>query len=110
MTTKKQLQIAENCIARYLFKDAMKQLNTSTNKFKRLRHCEAFVYETEDYYVLKSYNTFIAAIDKHSNSVIDVLQYEYGRRTSSSTQQINKFVHDYTPYPHNVLRYTYVKL
>lgn len=110
MTTKSDLQKAENSLAVYIFNDAMKQLNTAKDKYKRLRHCEAYVYETKDYYVLKSYNTFIAAIDKQSQALTDVLAREYGKRTSSSTQQINKFVHDYTPYPHNILRYTYVKL
>lgn len=71
----------------------------------RLRYCRAFVYETSNYYILQSYNSFgVAIIDKNTKQCYDLLRYVYGY-TSTSAQHISKFWHDYgdTKIP----RYTY---
>lgn len=60
----------------------------------RLRTCSAWVYETKDYYFLRSYNTIVAFIDKITDTCYDVLRLEYGY-TSTSAQHIAKFRHDY---------------
>ena len=73
---------------------------------KRLRTCNAIVYETDNYYILRSYNTLVAAIDKNDNRIFDMLRKEYGY-TSTSAQHIAKFIHDYTPYPWNSERLTW---
>lgn len=61
----------------------------------RLRHCSATVYETPHYYILRSYNTVVACIDKSTNICYDVLRHVFGF-TSTSCQHINKFVADYS--------------
>lgn len=60
----------------------------------RLRSCSAWVYETTNYYFLRSYNTIIACIDKTTDTCYDVLRMVYGY-TSTSAQHIAKFRHDY---------------
>lgn len=60
----------------------------------RLRNCTAWVYETDDYYFLRSYNTIVAFICKNTDTLYDVLRYVYGF-TRTSAQHIAKFRHDY---------------
>lgn len=61
---------------------------------ERLRSCQAWVWETEEYYVLQSYETFVAVIEKSTDTCYDALRYVYGY-TSTSAQHIAKFRHDY---------------
>ena len=61
---------------------------------KRLRTCSAYVYETDSYYLLKSYATFVAFIRKSDGECFDILRNVYGY-TSTSAQHIAKFKHDY---------------
>ena len=61
---------------------------------KRLRTCQAYVYETPSFYVLRSYNTVVAIIEKISDICYDFLRAVYGY-TSTSAQHISKFEHDY---------------
>ena len=61
---------------------------------KRLRSCTAWVYETEEYFFLQSYNTIVAFIDKSTDTFYDVLRYVYGY-TATSAQHISKFDKDY---------------
>ena len=56
----------------------------------RLRSCTATVYETPHYFLLRSYNTVVACIDKSTGICYDVLRHVYGF-TSTSCQHINKF-------------------
>lgn len=64
----------------------------------RLRACQAYVFETENYYVLRSYNTFVAVIPKSDRHVcFDFLRKVYGY-TSTSSQHISKFSKDYGAY------------
>ena len=62
---------------------------------KRLRSCSAYVYDDENYYVLRSYNTIIAIIDTATDTLYDFLRLVYGY-TSTSAQHIAKFDHDYS--------------
>ena len=61
---------------------------------KRLRNCNAKVAEFDNYYVLTSYRTKIALIDKDTNTCYDWLRYIYGY-TATSAQHIAKFCDDY---------------
>lgn len=60
----------------------------------RLRTCQAYVYETPSFYVLRNYNTVVAIIDKSSDICYDFLIAVYGY-TNTSTQHISKFDKDY---------------
>ena len=60
----------------------------------RLRTCQAYVYETDHYFWLSSYGTFVAFIEKTTDTCYDILRWVYGY-TSTSAQHIAKFRHDY---------------
>ena len=71
--------------------------DVSTESFKnigRLRHCKALVFESTNYYVLQSYSTDIAVIDKRTGILYDCLRMVYGY-TATSAQHIAKFRQDY---------------
>ena len=57
---------------------------------KRLRSCSAWVWETENFYVLQSYNTFIACIEKSTDICYDVLRRVYGY-TATSAKHVSIF-------------------
>ena len=61
---------------------------------KKLRSCTAWVYETDNYYILQSYGTLIACINKTTDTLFDVLRIVYGY-TATSAQHISKFEKDY---------------
>ena len=61
---------------------------------KRLRNCQAKVYTSDRFYVLQSYNTIVAFIDRETDTLYDVLRFVYGY-TSTSAQHIRKFEKDY---------------
>lgn len=72
-----------------------------TGDFKRLRSCSAEVAPVMDaetgelmYYVLRSYQTIVAAIDVSNDTLYDFLRYVYGY-TATSAQHISKFSKDY---------------
>ena len=73
-------------------------------KWNRLRSCSAYVAETKDFFILKSYNTIVAFINKYSGQKFDFLRYVYGY-TSTSAQHISKFFREYGDFRVNV--YTY---
>ena len=52
------------------------------------------MYESIDYYVLVSYCTVVAVIDKATNKLYDVLRTVYGY-SATSAQHIAKFRADY---------------
>lgn len=60
----------------------------------RLRNCQAHVYETDLYYILRSYNTVVAVINKSDMALYDFSRYVYGY-TSTTSQHIAKFATDY---------------
>ena len=107
MTIKRFNQGVSNATAEAIFNAACNELDAMrVYNYKRLRSCSAWVFETDNFYLLKSYDTFIAAIDKRSNTTVDVLRLVYGY-TSTSAQHISKFWQDYTPYPLDSPRYTW---
>lgn len=61
---------------------------------KRFRRCNAYVYETENYYILKSYSSFVAFLRKADCECFDILRNVYGY-TATSAQHIAKFKNDY---------------
>lgn len=63
-------------------------------KGKRLRTCKAYVFETPNFYLLRSYDTYVAAIEKDTDICYDFLRFVYGY-TITSAQHISKFVKDY---------------
>ena len=62
----------------------------------RLNHCSAYILETANYYVLRSYQTDIAIIDKRTGIMYDFLRFVYGY-TATSVQHIAKFERLYEP-------------
>ena len=62
--------------------------------WKRLRSCSAEVLETPSFFILRSYNTVVAVIDKLTGNTWDVLRMVYGY-TATSAQHITKFSNDY---------------
>lgn len=76
-----------------VFNQAMQEYhNTPYNRIaeKRLYSCKAWIYETPHYFILRSYNTFIACYDKTHKSFSYVLRHEYGY-TSTSNHHYCKF-------------------
>lgn len=63
-------------------------------KVKRLRSCSAMVTTTDKYYILQSYNTTIAIIDRATDTLYDALRMVYGY-TATSAKHIAKFRQDY---------------
>lgn len=61
---------------------------------KRLRKCKAYVIVTDSYYMLISYSTLVAFIDRRTNTCYDILRYSYGY-TATSAKHIAKFRRDY---------------
>lgn len=61
---------------------------------RQLHKCQAYVYETASYYLLKSYSTFVAFIRKSDGECFDILRNVYGY-SSTSAQHIAKFRNDY---------------
>lgn len=91
----KRLQIQANkevleAVERY--NEEMK--HCTIGKGKRLRTCQAYVYETPSFYVLRSYNTVVSLIEKSSDTCYDFLRAVYGY-TNTSAQHIRKFDKDY---------------
>lgn len=79
------------------------------NSVKQLRSCQAKVYTYDSFYVLQSYGTIVAAIDRDTGIAYDFLRKVYGY-TSTSAQHISKFFHDYSFakwYPETVYTWRY---
>lgn len=86
---KKLLQKYINELCQAAMDQALSQIDDNTPA-RQLRSCQAVVYETPDYYILKSYGTIIAAMDRKTEDVYDVLRVVYGY-TPTSAKQIAKF-------------------
>ena len=98
MKKAEQIAINEQVVA--LVNDFNRTNNYALN-WRRLRSCSAEVAPVMDaetgellYYVLRSYNTVVAAIDVRTDTLYDFLRYVYGY-TSTSAQHISKFSKDY---------------
>ena len=63
-------------------------------KYKRLRTCQAMVFEFDNCYILQSYHTLVAGIRKDTGEEFDFLRMVYGY-TATSAQHIAKFFADY---------------
>ena len=61
---------------------------------EKLCHCRAEVIETPHWYILRSYNTLIAAVHKETATGYDFLRLVYGY-TATSAKHIAKFFHAY---------------
>ena len=95
--TKKEVQTQINDICLSAMEDAQKELDAipyADRIWKRLRSCSAEVITTENYYILRSYRSLVAFIDRRCDTLYDVLRYVYGY-TATSAQHITKFNHDY---------------
>ena len=90
---KKELQKIENEIVLQEIEKINADLRNGVQYVSRLRTCNACVLASDNYYLLKSYNTIIAAADADGN-LYDFLRYVYGY-TATSVQHITKFWHDY---------------
>lgn len=77
-----------------LFYEWFEASHSSPIKFKRLRTCQAVVFEYEDCYILKSYHTLVAGIRKDTGEEFDFLRMVYGY-SATSAQHIAKFFADY---------------
>lgn len=83
--------------AEQMFKSAIRELGVCALcrlKGKRLRSCQAQVIETRNYYILQSYSTYVACVNKGTGECADVLRKVYGF-TRSSAKQIAYFKSDY---------------
>ena len=109
MKREEQLKINEMVLKKYdeAFAE-LDQWQTKRNPYMaRLRTCQAWVIETQNYYFLQSYNTVVAFIDKKEDILYDVLRLVYGY-TSTSAHHIAKFAHDYSRiYLNGTVRYTW---
>lgn len=94
MNMKKELQEMDNTIALELLRQFNDKVVSIPVQGKRLRTCQATVYETKEYFILQSYNTLVAFIIKEKDILVDVLRLVYGY-TSTSAQHISKFSQDY---------------
>lgn len=94
MSMKKELQEMDNTCALELYRQFTNDVKELPLKGVHLRTCQATVYETSKYYILKSYNTVVAFIIKDKDILVDVLRHVYGY-SSASAHQISKFSQDY---------------
>lgn len=76
------------------YERAIAELSEYDYSVKRLRSCSAEVITTKNYYILRSYNTLVACINRYTGAEADVLRKVYGY-TATSAQHIRKFFNDY---------------
>lgn len=69
-------------------------LSTFPHHWTQLRYCSADVGYTRNFFVLRSYATNVAFIDRRSGICYDILRAVYGY-TATSAQHIHKFAEDY---------------
>ena len=105
---KKDVQLVINEWVENVYENCMDEYEESVNSFrgmwKQLRTCKVDVYETKNFYILRSYNTIVACINKNSGQAYDFLRMVFGY-TSTSAQHIAKFVSDYGN--RRIANYTY---
>lgn len=90
---KKAEQMVINEEVRKAWED-FKAYNGRVQRTERLRSCSAEVMVTDRYYVLQSYRTIIAIIDRTTDTLYDALRMVYGY-TATSAKHIAKFRQDY---------------
>ncbi len=84
---KKQQEVI-NYVSKNLYEMALKE--ECIKPAKPLKKCNARVYETKNFYILESYSTIVAVIEKATDIFADVLRMVYGY-TPTSCQHITKF-------------------
>lgn len=89
----------ERALGRYIAKRI-----DSLGVMGQLNNCNAFMYDTPDYIILKSYRTVVAFIDKRDMALYDFSRYVYGYKPAISNH-IAKFARKYNIDPEN--RYTW---
>lgn len=104
---KKETQLLANEIASNVFRAARTEMWVqSTNGgnviCRRLNKCNAFVIETPNFYLLRSYQTFVGAIRKSDNTCVNYMHHEYDFKGNNctgatTTRQFYKFVKQYSP-------------
>lgn len=80
----------------HVVENALERMNNEFRWYdnaERLRYCSAWIYKTQNFKVLRSYNTIIACIDMQTGTGYDFLRLVYGY-TATSAQHISKFFHD----------------
>ena len=105
----KKEQIADNAIIEQYIDDLNAEISVYGLEYcGRLRSCQANIYTTKHFIVLRSYNTIVAAVYHRTVEAapvfIDFLRLVYGY-SSTSAQHIAKFKHDY--YNGNGFEYTW---
>ena len=95
MKKSEQMRINELCEVMWdcAMTEYCEEYRNRVTPWSRLRSCQAWTVETENYIFLKSYRTIIAVIDKTTDTLYDVLRRVYGY-TSTSAQHIAKFNSD----------------
>ena len=68
---------------------------SSSPEITRLRSCQAYVITTPNYYILQSYHTLVAVINRETGACYDFLRTAYGY-TATSAGHIAKFRSDYS--------------
>lgn len=91
---KKKEQIAINAMVESIIDEVNAELSVEIPIFCAFRKCNATVAETKHFYILRSYHTFVAVIDKCTDSLYDFLRLTYGF-TPTSAQHIAKFSKEY---------------
>lgn len=99
-------------INNYIIDTIYNQINPEMDNMiyhSRLRTCSAWVYETEHFYILRSYNTFVASYNKETHEFIDFLRYVYGF-THTSASHVAKFYNDFARKGNTGLRFCEIPL
>ena len=91
MTRKEQRNINEEVRKAW---ETFKENYGEIQRTERLRSCSASVITTDRYYVLQSYSTVIAIIDRATDTLYDALRMVYGY-TATSAKHVAKFRQDY---------------
>lgn len=95
----KKEQIADNAIVEEYIGELNAEISVNGLEYVgRLRKCQAYVYRTNHFTILRSYNTIVAAVYKRTPTAapvfIDFLRLVYGY-TATSAMHIAKFRDDY---------------
>lgn len=92
---KKELQKQVNKKCYDIFYSSLSEFfHAEEKECTRLNRCQAYVHETPNFYILQSYNTFVACIEKTSDILVDVSRTEYGY-TATTSLHISKFSRAY---------------
>lgn len=91
---KKVEQIAINAVVDSVIDEVNAELSVEMPVFCAFRKCNASVAETKHFYILRSYSTIVAVIDKRTNALYDFIRLVYGY-TPTSAQHIAKFSKEY---------------